>query len=115
MTTLSSGSTITITNTGSGWSTITPTTTYTISGGGGGGGTNWTNSYNINYGTLHADKVVVGGVDITDQLGKISERLAILENADEGKLAQFHALKSAYDKYKLIEKIFMGSNENGNI
>lgn len=38
-------------------------------------------------------------------LEKITDRLAVLDEPDPEKLAQFKTLQDAYDKYKFVEKL----------
>lgn len=43
--------------------------------------------------------------DLSDRLGKIESRLAILDKPDQETLDNYQALKEAYDAYKVIEAL----------
>jgi hypothetical protein len=91
-----------------------PIGSYTIGGGGSGyfssiGASG--NSYTYNYPSIVTDSLTLNGVDIAVTLSKIMERLSILDNPDPAKLEKYHALKKAYDSYKLLEKLFLEGDE----
>lgn len=48
--------------------------------------------------------VVVGGKSLKEFMGKVEERLLILQ-PDPAKLEKYAALKKAYEHYKLMEKL----------
>jgi hypothetical protein len=52
-----------------------------------------------------AGSVKIKGRDVVKLFEKIEDRLAILMDPDPAKLEKFHALKKAYDHYKLLEKL----------
>jgi hypothetical protein len=110
-------------------------TVYTIGAAGGGGsggyyqssgtGATWMNGAGSPYVTVGATtnaalkvsgdadiqgNLKVKGVDITDMLAKIQDRLAILV-PDPARLEKFQALKQAYEEYKLLEALCVDENK----
>jgi hypothetical protein len=55
--------------------------------------------------------VKIKGHDIVKLLEKIEDRLAILIDPTPEKLEKFQALKTAYDNYKLMEKLCIDENK----
>lgn len=108
-------------------------TTYTINtgagiGGGGGGAGQFITTTNtaiqwaqplINNGasmqvkgdTEFDGNVKIKGHDIVKLLEKIEDRLAILMDPTPEKLEKFQALKTAYNNYKLMEKLCIEDNK----
>jgi hypothetical protein len=58
----------------------------------------------VNTSSMTVDKLTVGGLELSEFIKNVNQRLAIL-SPDIEKLAHFQALRIAYDNYRAVEAL----------